>query len=206
MPAVVVSTAPTIEPIQLTDAKVHLRVEDDEDNTYIEGLIKKARLICEHEIQRAFITQTVDYYLDGFPGGSATQLYNLGDKRALYVPRPPLISVSSITYTDTDGNSQTLATTEYTVDANMEPGRIVEAWEKTWPSTRSVPNAVKVTYTAGYGANRRNVPETIKQAMLLLIEGWYSNRSHTVATGAVPQALPFTVRDLLATEAWLVGV
>jgi len=90
-----------------------------------------------------------------------------------------LVSVGSIQYVDTDGATQTLAATEYTVDATQRaPGRIVEAFDKSWPDTRVTPNAVTVTFDAGFGA-AVDVPEEYKQIIKLYFEHLYDHREST---------------------------
>ncbi len=91
--ALVLLTAPTEEPITLDEAKLHLRVEIDDDDTLILGMIKAAREYAEVVTHRRLITQTWRYYLDSWPE----------DKDYIEMPFPPLQSISSITYTDCDG-------------------------------------------------------------------------------------------------------
>ena len=177
-------TDATVEPVTLDEAQQHLRVTDASDDEYISNLIKTARLHCERETNRSFITTTWRLSLDYFPG-------------VIYPRKPPLISVSSITYYDTTGASQTLSSTYYTVDANSEPGRITEAYGYQWPSTYSRVGAVTVNYTAGYGAAASSVPLPIKQAMLLLIGHWFEMRS-AVLIGSLSKSLEFAVESLLA--------
>lgn len=206
-------TAPTVEPLSIIEAKRHLRIEHNDSNVYISGLIKAARFYCERWCRRSFIETEWDMTLDHFPvshlsGHNHTPHHHhhhslerphrgaLNRDRAIRPQRSPLISVTSITYIDTDGVSQTLATTEYDVDTSKEPGRIAEAFDKTWPETRAQVNAVTVRYKAGYGTASTDVPETIRQAMLLLIGNWYENREDVVI-GPQPRVLPKAVDSLL---------
>lgn len=120
-------------------------------------LITAARQEAEKELHRYLITQTLDLYLDAFPCGR-DETINL----------PPLQSVTAITYTDTDGTTQTLAADLYTVDATSIPARITSAYGQSWPSTRDQANAVKVRFVAGYGAAAA-VPAAVKAWMLCRI-------------------------------------
>ena len=99
--------------------------------------------------------------------------------RRIRLPRPPLTSVTSITYTDTNGTSQTLATDQYTVNTFTTPGEIIEAWGKSWPTTRDIPNAVVVTYVTGY-AQAEDVPQMVRNAILLSAGDLYWNRERSV--------------------------
>ena len=183
-------TAPAIEPLTLQEAKAHLRVTASDDDSLILALITAVRQSLEGrfgELQRALITQTWDWFLDCFPASSA---------RPLDVPMPPLQSVTSITYTDTDGASQTWSAAKYTVDARSLIGRVMPAYNETYPETRDVMNAVTVRFVAGFGATAADVPAPIRHAMLLQIAHLYDNRDTHMIGGSVEQ-LP-AVRNLLA--------
>ena len=183
-------TAPALEPVSLPDAISHLRVTGLDESGLIEALITAARLSIEGRyggLQRALITQTWDWFFDCFPVSSA---------RPLEVPMPPLQSVTSITYTDTEGAAQTWSAAKYTVDARSLIGRIMPAYNETYPETRDVMNAVTVRFVAGFGATAQDVPQPIRQAMLLLIGHMYENRE-THIIGASISALP-TIDALLA--------
>jgi uncharacterized phiE125 gp8 family phage protein len=133
-----VATEPVAEPLHLTEVKNHLRVTSDDDDILIAGLLTTARQYCETMQGKSYIART---YEMAFDGGFPTVIYPLF---------PPIVSVSSITYVDTDGATQTLDASYYTVDVYASPPRIYEAYLKTWPSgVRDVQNAVKVTYIAG---------------------------------------------------------
>ena len=57
------------------------------------------------------------------------------------VPQPRLISVTSIKYTDTNGDIQTLATSVYFVDIANEPSRITLKHNQIWPTIRGDANS-----------------------------------------------------------------
>lgn len=179
--ALTLVTAPTSEPVSLAEAKEHLRVTATDEDALITSLVGSAKESAETITGRALITQTWDLSLDSFP-------------QVIDIPKPPLVSVTSITYIDTAGATQTLASTEYTVDTKSEPGRIVPAYGKSWPSTRDIVNAVTVRFVAGYG-NATAVPKSIKQGMLMHIEHMFDNRG-TVNIGNVVNEIPLTMQSL----------
>ena len=49
--------------------------------------------------------------------------------------RPPLQSVTTVTYVDPSGTTQTLASNRYVVDVNNEPGRMAPSVGSVWPVT-----------------------------------------------------------------------
>ncbi len=114
------------------------------------------------------------------------------------MPRPPLISVSSIKYLDLDGTETTVATSVYRVDADSEPGRITLDYNQTWPTDkRDVTNSVIIEHTAGYGASTSAVPEDIRHAILMLIGHWYENRE-ALLVGTIAKPIEMGVEALLS--------
>lgn len=187
--ALKLATPPTVEPVSLIEAELHLRVDMSAHDTYIGTLITAAREVVERISGRALIDQTWDMVLDAFPCGDTLEL-----------PRPPLKSVTSITYIDAEGVSHTLSASDYQVDTYSEPGRIVLKGGATWPSTTLQAAAgVIVRYVAGYGAEATAVPAHLKQAILLLI-GHYYEHAEAVSEVRQLQELPMGVQMLLRLE------
>ena len=181
-------TAPAAEPILIAVAKAHLRVDVNDDDPLIVGLVAAATIEAENYTRRALITQTWDLKLDRFPA------------HEILLPKAPLASVTTVKYTDNDGNQQTWADSNYTVDTPVGPqadvGKIVRAFGVSWPSTRNVINAVEIRFVAGYGTTgATDVPDPILSGMLLLIGHLYENRQ-AVITGTIATELPMTTRSL----------
>ena len=162
----VLVTAPTVEPVSTADMRTHLRITQTADNDYIDTLVKAAREACEEYQFRRLINSTWDWKLDSFPGVTGE----------LCVPYPPLSSVTSITYTDTAGDSQTFSSGDYTVDTTSEPGRIVPAYGDVWPTPRSHINVVTVRYVAGYGSAATSLPAATVHGIKKLAAFWYERR------------------------------
>lgn len=180
-------TPPAEEPVSLTEAKNHLRVDLSDDDSLISALIVAAREHAEAITRRAFITQTLKLSLDAFPANNGP----------IYVPMPPLQSVNSLKYFDTDGVEQTLNEgKDYLVDNESEPGRITPAPDTGWPATQNRPNAVSVEFVAGFG-DASKVPQGIKQAILLMVGHWYENREAVTMQGNNAGELPMAVDSLL---------
>lgn len=180
-------TAPTIYPVTLSQAKsqVGLAQSIAHHNEMLNRLISSASAATERLARRAWLTQTWKLTLTGFPGSQygvsgrnyiQTMTGDI-DYRCIYLPRPPLASVSSISYVDSDEASQTLATTEYNVRTNSSPGLVALAPTKSWPTTSyEDPESVTITYVAGYTAASL-VPDQAKQAILALVGHWFENRT-----------------------------
>lgn len=177
-------TAPATEPVSLTEAKLHIRVDNNADDTLITNLIKVAREFCEAWQRRAYVTQTWELYLQRFPS-----------LREIVIPLSPLQSVTSLTYYDEDDMPDTF--TGFDEDLVREPGRIYLQHDESWPSVTLRPvNGVVIRFKAGYG-NAASVPMTIKQAILLLIGHLYENREAVDTSGKNAIEIPLAMRALL---------
>lgn len=185
-------TAPTVYPVTAAHVKEHLRVDASfvTDDDLITRYIATATDFVEKFTNRALVEQTWVMKLDAFPNGS-------GDRgRYIELPKPPGISVTSITYVDTAGATQTLASNQYTVLADHWQPFVCEAYGCSWPSVRSQPDAVAVTWLAGYARTgsdyRVNVPEAIKSAIWMHVQGQYDN-----LPAADWQALERAIKNLI---------
>jgi uncharacterized phiE125 gp8 family phage protein len=187
-------TGPATEPVTTQEYKDHLRVDITTDDTLIDGLGTAAREWAEMYTRRAFVTQTWDVILDEFPG---TQNERFQEHRGdiILIPKAPLQSITSITYVDENGDSQTFSSGDYIVDTASEPGRVFPIINEVWPTIQSVGQAVTVKFVAGYGAASA-VPEGIKLALKMIVGAWYNNREDYCIGGKF-QTVPFGARSLL---------
>lgn len=143
-------TPPTVEPVTVDEVRRQLRLDHDEEDVLIGQKITSVRRIAEIRLRRQFITATWCLRLDCFPCWE------------INVPLPPLVTVTTLQYINTGGTTSSLTeNTHFKKDVHREPGIIYPAYGQTWPSTRDEPNAVILTYTAGYG-DPSDVPENIR--------------------------------------------
>ncbi len=194
--------APAAEPLTTAEAKRHLRLAADftDDDTDIASYVKAAREWVEECGDVALINQTLELRLDAFPGQgqdlrAQAHWDRSRDRYAIFVPRAPLASVTSIVYLDTDGASQTLSASLYQVDTKTMPGRIAPAFAQAWPSVREQMAPVVVTYVAGYGAASTAVPESFRSLIRLLVAHQYENREPLVI-GTIVAELPHAIQTL----------
>jgi len=174
------TSTPSQEPISVDEAKDQCRILTTDYDLQLTRWIKSAREWVEGYIGRALITQTITYKLEDFPYDDE-----------LYLPRPPLVSVTSVQYVDTSGATQTWSSSNYTVDTVAQPGRIIPTYNTQWPSVQSIDNAVTITYVAGYG-DATAVPQAIKDAIALRVQLQYK-----MPSGADLSALNDAIMSLL---------
>lgn len=172
-----VQTAPAVTPISYAEAALQIRDPDSQPD--VERRIAAATAQIDGPdgwLGRALVTQTLDLTIDwGFP-------------QVIYLPCPPLQSVTSVTYTDADGDTQTLAADQYRVLTDREPGMIVPAHGVTWPATRWQRGAVTVRYVAGYGLAAA-VPQDIREWLMVEVGDSYDVRAGVIV-GTSAMAVP----------------
>jgi uncharacterized phiE125 gp8 family phage protein len=61
-----------------------------------------------------------------------------------------------------------------------EIGRVALAWTQSWPITRFSINSVVIQFVAGYGDAAQDVPQVIRQGILIEISNLYENREDIV--------------------------
>lgn len=170
-----VITAPLKEPVTHALAKLQCRagasVSEDE---LIDLYISAARRYFEGRTGSTIHQTSYRYVLDAFPG----------DGRIVLPRATPLISIDACKYYDSDGTEHTLAASEYIADRWEQPGALVLAYNKSWPSFRAYPVApVRIDYTAGIAASPdQECNETTKIAILMLVAGMWENRESVIVS------------------------
>lgn len=180
--ALTLVTAAAAPIITLAEAKRHCRVDHDDDDAYIEGLVATVADNIggvDGWLGRSLGVATWEYRLDAFPDGKIT------------LPLPPLADVSEVEYVDTDGATQTVADfRKFGVGSVKSAGFVTPAYNTDWPATRDEPEVVRITFTAGYAA----LPPAIKHGALLILAHLYNHRA---AVGVKMDELPMGADALL---------
>lgn len=181
-------TPPALEPITLTEAKAHARIDSTAEDTLITSQIIAARRLCEQYCDRAFINQTwrVTYDIDEEP--TAKSFINL--------PYGKVQSITSIKSYDSENVATTLDTDYYRLSGN----RIVLNDNYDWPTLDRTYDAFEITYVVGFGALASDIPQDIKQAILMTVSHFFENREAFIdpmGAGTQQVMLPFGVNALL---------
>lgn len=173
--ALVETVAPEKEAVSLDAVKDHLRITHTHEDATILGYLRSAERLAEHQTGRSLIRRTHELYLDAFPC-----------ERYIELPKPPLISVNSVQYQDDAGTWQTMTSADYIAVLRGLCPRVALLSAKSWPSPiREVPQAVRVTYVAGYGDNPDDVPEAVRTWIKMLVGSMHENREADAERAAV---------------------
>ena len=150
-----VKAAPTSEPVTTSEVKTAGRIDTTEFDTLIDELTTGARKTLEVKTHRTFITTTYEMYLDRWYA-------------VIELMRPPVQSVGSVEYKDSDGNWTTVSSSDYFVDTYADPPTVTPL--DFWPTIQELDerNRVRITYDAGYGT-ASDVPEQIKAAIKAIV-------------------------------------
>tara|TARA_R100000781_G_scaffold101170_1_gene64649 strand:- start:892 stop:1548 length:657 start_codon:yes stop_codon:yes gene_type:complete len=182
MAGIQITTAPTVEPITLQEAKEHLRLDDSADERILQRYIETARRFAEEYTKRSLSQQTISFFADAYDEladplfeGVKTGPYLNYYKNYIVLPRPPVISVTSVSTFADDDTETTFAASKYFVDNVREPARVVLRLGESFPTALRVANAIKVVYSAGY-SSVYDIPEPIRIGILQHVAHLYEHR------------------------------
>lgn len=181
-----------LDPVTLAEAKGQMRVLHSNEDADITRMISAASRHVENRIGRNLVKRTVTYRRDGFPYFGA----------AIVLPRPPVISITSVEFADTQGNTIALGTDDYVLLPGPVEYRL--GCIKTWPQALRGRLSVTIVYESGYGAAASDVPEDLRHAVLLLVQHFYAHRSAVMEGPAV--VTPMAVDALIEphkTTGWI---
>jgi uncharacterized phiE125 gp8 family phage protein len=160
---------PELEPLDLSEVRLHLRIDHSDEDTLLASYVRAARERAEDALEQSLITQGWRLVRSSFSSGD------------LVLPRGPIQSVDLVRYVDADGISVTMDPEDYEVDTDLGAVRPVAG---RWPRVARIANAVAVHYVAGYGADPQDVPGAVRLDLMRLVGHWYLNRESTDALRA----------------------
>lgn len=179
---------PTIEPVTLEELTAQVYASTPADDLLLWNYARTARAALEDMYRVAFLTQTWTWKLDSALNGRLWR--DDRDEYCLHIPLVPVASVSSITYVDDNGATQTWSSSLYQVQVSpRRRTRIAPAYNETWPSLRGETfGALTVTFVAGW-ASAAALPLPLKQAVLMYAAFLYANRGDMEAKAELPMAV-----------------
>ena len=167
-------TQPAVEPVTLAEAKAHLRVDTADDDALIQGLVRASREWVEQYLDRTLVHTQWVMRFDRFPPDGTLDIE---------LPRPPMVASGTatavaLTFTYENGDTATYSTASFRVDRASTPGAVKTLYGQTWPPHLQDDNAISVTWWAGYGPSGSDVPQGVKNAMLLYVHELYEKRGN----------------------------
>lgn len=174
MPITIKSADPT-PVLTVATVKQHANIDIDADDTLLEFYVKAVTAYGQRITGRRFVQAAFEKDLDEFPTGNLELL-------------PDLVSVASVTYTDSDDVSQTLSADDYTVKTTGFVGYIEPV--DSWPTGAT---DVLVTFDAGYpvsGGGEATTPDDIKAWLLIRVAGMYAQRENFVIGNVDVSTMP----------------
>lgn len=175
--------------LTVAEVKANLRITWSTEDALLQTYIDMAEAIIMEEIEVVYQETEFLLSLDEFPN-------------EIQIEKHPVSSVDSITYTDLNGDSQSLVEdTDYYVDLNSFPVRIWSAVNlatassntRFWPDVKQKPGCVQVAFTAGY-EDRDSVDRLYKQLIHLWVGHLYQHK--TPVEQGRPAKVPHTIDDL----------
>ncbi len=174
---------PVVEPVTLADAKTHLRITHASEDALIAGLVAAAREEVERQTGIALIDQDWRLALDDWPAANP-----------VFLARHPVAQILSVTVYDADGAASLVPATDYQLDANSRPARLLFSKQ---PQPGRCMNGIEIDFRAGFGASGADVPDLLKRAILILTAHWYEFRG-THGAGDHPVSIPAGFGRLIA--------
>jgi|AntRauTorckE6833_2_1112554.scaffolds.fasta_scaffold07363_3 uncharacterized phiE125 gp8 family phage protein len=165
-------TEPAVEPIALPELKTFLRISHDSEDAVLGNYIRAARMFCENYTGKSFITRSYKLAFDVLPRS-----------KSIDIQRTPLVSINSVKIFAADGSETVYAPTQYDVDTaayRLHFNTPLSALG----GLRSY-NALEISFDAGYGTNAENVPEAIRQGILIKTAELYEHRGDERFSGGL---------------------
>jgi len=181
---------PAVEPVSLAEAKAHLRITGTSEDLLVASLTTAARVHLELALSCAFVTQSWSWFLDDWPR-----------RQRLELPLGPVQSIAAIRVLTVGDVVTTVSPESYLLTGRAHPPRLALADRRYWangaPQPAYAANGIEIEFVAGFGDDPGDVPQSIRQALLLLIAHWYEQRA-PIEIGQSGAELPPLVAELTA--------
>lgn len=156
---------PTVAPVTLAEVKAQMRVDHADDDGLIDTMIAAAVDMVDGtgKLGRAMITQTWGQWVDRAPGWVPLRM-------------GPVQELTAVDYYDADGVLQEATLSDFEI---FRDGELYLAKPKSgaaWPGAQVRPDAIRVSWKAGFGDAATDVPAGLRAALKLIVAHWYEHR------------------------------
>jgi uncharacterized phiE125 gp8 family phage protein len=167
--ASILLTGPAVEPVALSEAKAHLRIQHDDDDDVIAALIAGARVHIETQTRRVLITQSWRLTRDVWPV----------DGRILVLPAP-LRALAAARVIMTSGATHSIDPGLFFADMAGAPAFLAFSPGTVPMSDRPV-TGIELNVEVGYGDAPADVPQPLFDTDYLEVD------LSAFAAGAIPK-------------------
>ena len=193
-----VTTRPAKYPVLLEQQKGFSRIDTVDDNHLVDAFIGQSTDYVEEYVGRAFISRELTLFLDTFSTGNRRQggpplshqddwwdgirtaarstISSFSGDQFIELTKGPLLSVTQISTFDEDDAETVYAASNYYVDTESMPGRIVLKSSSVIPSDIRDINGIKIVYKSGYGEELIDIPEQLRLAVMMTANTMYEQR------------------------------
>ena len=169
--------APACEPVSLAEARAHLRIVGNDEDALLASLVTAARRVVEARTGLCLMAQGWMCFRDSWPETGVIEL-----------PVAPLLSLEEIGVHGEEGEKAVIDAAHYLVDATSRPARVLLRGSRLWPRPGRAVNGIAIRLTAGFGTAAADVPQPLRQAVLLLVAHFFAQRGDE-AGPALPAGL-----------------
>ena len=163
---------PAEEPVSLAEARTFLKLDTEAEDGLVSTLIAAARLHVESVTGRALVNQNWRLVLDSWPFD-----------RLVTLPVSPLVSLTSITAFDADGDEHAVPMAQFDAATGVTPARLIlPRTVEGMPALRER-FGIEIDYVAGFGA-AIDVPSDLKRGVLALVAHWFEHRDAVLVAGS----------------------
>ena len=160
-----VATDSASEPVTTDELKIWARIDGNDEDDLIDGIIKTARLAVEKYLNRSLINKTIELTLDEWNS----------DK--IELPLGPVSSITDVVTIDEDDTETTYSSDYYYLASNYVDTLCLKSTSTYPTNTERSYGGFKITYVAGYGATSSSVPQAILDSVKTLATNIYENRN-----------------------------
>jgi hypothetical protein len=179
--------------ITLDDLKGQLRVDFDDDNTLLTGIILAASNLVQSMCQRYYLPQTLEWVCEGWEDRMTLPVATGGGS--------PNLKINSVKYSDLTSTTQTLDPSLYWDRPMGETRALVRRWYSVYPLLGDGQERVVINFSV---LSTAYVPEPVKHAVRMLASHFYRNPDAVVGVenrdSSTP--IPFGVEALVSPERW----
>ena len=179
----------------MADAKTWFRVDIDDEDDLVTSLIGAARATVETAARRVLIQQTWRLALDAWPAARIDGARPFAPAGApVKIPFAQVLAIDTIRVFDAFGVATVVAASSYSLVGAPNAARLL--FTSAPPTPGRPADGIEIDVVAGYGAAPSDVPQPLRQAILMLVANWFEHRGDDDAADRIH--VPASVAALVA--------